>query len=517
MHWADVTAEKIIKERGDKEEYVFESGITPSGLVHIGNFREAFTVWAVAKALRSKGKKVRVIHFWDDYDRFRKVPKNVPEDWKEHIGRPVSEVPDPWGCHESYAHHFMDRFENEIAKLGMETEFLHATQLYKSGFFEDQIRTTLEKKDQIRAILNKFREQAKQEPLPEDWWPVYVYCEKCRKDNTEILSFDGDYIHYKCRSCGHEGKTHIRDGNVKMRWRVDWPARWTKMNIDFEPAGKDHHAAGGSFDTGRMIVREVFDAEPPSTLMYEFVTIKGQKGKMSGSKGNVILISDLLEVMEPELILFYYARYRPNKEIRIDLGLDLIKQYDEFDRTEEAYWEGKEYDKDLLRAYWIAMEPMPDRKPTRVAFSTLVNLVQMPGMTEEKMMETLVRMGKIPEDIDGENWRRILERAERARKWVKEYAPENVRFKILEALPDIAIPENVREGLARIADAIEQGTSEDELNTIIFKTAKSVSSPKEFFPWIYRIFIGRDRGPRAAGFLLALDRDFVIKRLRLEE
>ena len=517
MHWADVTAERIIRERGDKEEYVFESGITPSGFVHIGNFREAFTVWAVAKALRSKGKRVRVIHFWDDYDRFRKVPKNVPEEWKEHIGKPVSEVPDPWGCHKSYAHHFMDQFEEEIAKLGMETEFLHAEQLYKSGFFENEIRTVLEKRGEIREVLNEIREQAKQEPLPKDWWPVYVYCEKCRKDDTVILSFDGEYVHYRCNACGHEGKTHVRDGNVKMRWRADWPARWAKLDVDFEPAGKDHHAAGGSFDTGSRIIRRIFGKEPPSTLMYEFVSIKGQKGKMSGSKGNVILISDLLEVMEPELVLFYYARYRPNKEIKIDLGLDLIKQYDEFDRTEEAYWEGREYDEDLLRAYWIAMEPMPEKKPIRVPFSTLVNLVQMPGMTEEKMKKTLIRMGKIPENISEEDWKRVAERAERARNWVEKYAPENVKFRILETLPEIEVPENVREGLKRIADAIERGVSEEELNTIIFETAKSVSSPKDFFPWIYRLFIGRERGPRAAGFLLALDREFVVRRLRLEE
>jgi lysyl-tRNA synthetase class 1 len=298
---------------------------------------------------------------------------------------------------------------------------------------------------------------------------------------------------------------------------VDWPARWAKLGVDFEPAGKDHHAAGGSFDTGSRIVMKIFNAEPPASLMYEFVSIKGQKGKMSGSKGNVILISDLLEVMEPELILFYYARYRPNKEIKIDLGMDLLKQYDEFDRTEGAYWEGRDYDEDLLRAYWIAMEPMPEKKPLRVPFSTLVNLVQLPGMDEEKLKETLARMGKIPKDISEEDWKRVLSRAERAKNWVEKYAPENVKFRILETLTDIEVPENIKKGLEKIAEAIERGVSEEELNTIIFETAKSVSTPREFFPWIYRLFIGKDRGPRAAGFLLSLDKEFVVKRLRLEE
>jgi len=62
MHWADYMAEKIIRERGDKEVYVVESGITPSGYVHIGNFRELFTAYIVGHALRDRGKKVRHIH-----------------------------------------------------------------------------------------------------------------------------------------------------------------------------------------------------------------------------------------------------------------------------------------------------------------------------------------------------------------------------------------------------------------------------------------------------------------------
>ena len=512
MHWADVTAERIIKERGDVDEYTVESGITPSGVVHIGNFRELFTVWAVAKALRSKGKAVRVIHFWDDYDRFRKVPKNVPDEWGEFIGRPVSEVPDPWGCHESYAHHFMGNFEEEIARMNMDVEFLHATELYKSGFFEEEIHTSLEKKENIREILDRIREQAKQEPLPDKWWPAYVYCEKCRKDSTEITAFDGEYVNYRC-SCGYVGKTHVRGGNVKMRWRIDWPARWAKLGIDFEPGGKDHLVAGSSYDTGKEIVKEVFGARPPTTLMYEFVSAKGQKGKMSGSKGDALLLSDLLEIMEAELILFYYGRFRPNKEIRIDLGLGLIKEYEEFDRTEDAYWERKDYDEDLLRAYWVAMEPMPEKKPARVAFSTLVNLVQVPGMDEDRLRETLVRMGKMGE----EGWHKVMERAERAKKWLDNYAPESVKFKIVEELPDLKVPEGVREGLARIANAVEGGASEEELNTVLFDVARSVSSPRDFFPWIYRLFIGRERGPRVAGLLLSLDRDFVVRRLRLEE
>ncbi|MBQ4341197.1 MAG: hypothetical protein II756_01690, partial [Clostridia bacterium] len=39
MHWSYEIAKKIIERRPDKKEYVCAAGISPSGSVHIGNFR----------------------------------------------------------------------------------------------------------------------------------------------------------------------------------------------------------------------------------------------------------------------------------------------------------------------------------------------------------------------------------------------------------------------------------------------------------------------------------------------
>ena len=78
-HWADQMADKIIREKGDLDSYTCASGITPSGTVHLGNFREIITVDLVVRALRDRGKKVRFIYSWDDYDVFRKVPANMPD------------------------------------------------------------------------------------------------------------------------------------------------------------------------------------------------------------------------------------------------------------------------------------------------------------------------------------------------------------------------------------------------------------------------------------------------------
>ena len=124
IHWADTTADRIIRQRGDKETYVLASGITPSGVVHFGNFREVITVDLVARALREKGKKVRFIFSWDDYDTFRKVPANLPKQdmLSKYMFQPIVDTPDPFDEAESYAKHHEDAFEKQLDRVGIEVE-----------------------------------------------------------------------------------------------------------------------------------------------------------------------------------------------------------------------------------------------------------------------------------------------------------------------------------------------------------------------------------------------------------
>ncbi|WP_048146507.1 lysine--tRNA ligase [Pyrococcus abyssi] len=521
VHWADYVADKIIRERGEKDRYVVESGITPSGYVHVGNFRELFTAYIVGHALRDKGYEVRHIHMWDDYDRFRKVPRNVPPEWKEYLGMPVSEVPDPWGCHDSYAEHFMEKFEREVKELGIEVEFLYASELYKRGEYSEEIRKAFEGKEKIMEILNKYREIAKQPPLPENWWPAMVYCPEHRKE-AEIIEWDGEWkVKYRCPE-GHEGWVDIRSGNVKLRWRVDWPMRWAHFDVDFEPAGKDHLAAGSSYDTGKEIIKAIYGKEAPMSLMYEFVGIKGEKGKMSGSKGNVILLSDLYEVLEPGLVRFIYARHRPNKEIRIDLGMGLLNLYDEFDKVERIYFgveDAKGDVEELKRTYELSNPRIPNRLIAQAPFRFLAVLVQMPHLDEDGIISVLTNQGHVPKELEREDIERIRLRIRLAKNWVEKYAPDSVKFSILPEPPKIEIDESVREAMEEVAKWIESKStfSVDELNNVLFEVAKKRGiSSKEWFSTLYKLFIGKERGPRLASFLASLDKDFVVRRLRLE-
>jgi len=300
--------------------------------------------------------------------------------------------------------------------------------------------------------------------------------------------------------------------------------RWAHFGVDFEPAGKDHLAAGSSFDTGREIIKAVYGEEPPLTLMYEFVGIKGQKGKMSGSKGNVILLSDLYEVLEPGVIRFLYARHRPNKEIKIDLGLGLLNLYDEFDKVERMYFglekaKNEEEEIELKRTYELSMPKIPERLIAQAPFRFLVVLVQMPHLNEDKIIEILKKQGHVQQSLTEEDRERIKLRITLAKTWVSKYAPDTVKFSILQEVPKIEISEEIKEALREVAKWLEsrEEFSVDELNNILFDAAKKRDIPsKQWFKVLYQLFIGKDRGPRLASFLASLDREFIIRRLKLE-
>ena len=176
-HWADIMADRIIREKGDKDCYTCASGITPSGTVHIGNFREIITVELVVRALREKGKNVRFIYSWDDYDVFRKVPKNMPnpELLSTYLRKPITLVPDTTGRADNYARANEIAVEKILPAVGVFPEYLYQAERYRSNKYVEGIKTALERRDEIRAILNEYRT----EPLAENWWPVSVFSSCC--------------------------------------------------------------------------------------------------------------------------------------------------------------------------------------------------------------------------------------------------------------------------------------------------------------------------------------------------
>ena len=297
--WVTRAADDAVRHAGDGNPVTVSSGVSPSGPVHLGNLREFLTVHFVADELRRRGTPVRHLHVWDDFDRFRRVPGGVDPEWSEHIGRPLSAVPDPWGCHDSWAEHFKEPLRAALADLGVEMEEVSQTERYRAGVYRSAIRTAIERRDEIEAILARHRTRKEAESVESDAeeeppvgpsgelarFPFKPYCSSCGRDTLDLTDFTDPVIAYTCRVCGYHGRFDIdSDTDGKLVWKVDWPMRWAFEHVDFEPAGMDHATPGSSFTVGHELVDGVFGMPRPAWFGYAFVGFAGVQ-KMSSSTG----------------------------------------------------------------------------------------------------------------------------------------------------------------------------------------------------------------------------------------
>jgi lysyl-tRNA synthetase, class I len=516
LHWADINAEKIVREKGEKEVYVCASGITPSGTIHIGNFREIISVELVARALRDMGKKVRFIYSWDDYDVFRKVPANMPrkELLETYLRRPITLVPDPYGKSESFARANEEELEGLLHIVGIDPDYIYQAEQYRSSKYAEGIRTALEKKETIRNILNEHRTR----PLADDWEPVSIFCTACDRDTTKIGGWDGEYgISYTCTSCGNEETVDLRSTPAaKLPWRIDWPMRWKWEGVDFEPAGKDHHSEGGSFDTARKIVAEIYDGEAPVTFQYDFISIKGRGGKISSSSGEVVSLRDVLEVYEPEIVRYMFAGTRPNTEFAISFDLDVLKIYEDYDKCERIYFGAEEVGEKRRekekRIYELSqVHGVPASMPYQAPFRHLCNLLQIQDGNIDAALNML-------DDMPEGQREHARVRAACAWNWITGFAPEDFRFR-LRTKDDPPVPWTDREraALQALAGEVEDLDSHDEnsLGEAVYRIAEEHGmEPKDFFKAVYRGLIGKDRGPRLAGFMLTAMKEKITNALR---
>jgi len=517
LHWADETAQRILWEKGEKPRYTCASGITPSGTVHIGNFREIISVDLVVRALRDLGKEARFIYSWDDYDVFRKVPANMPnqEELKKFLRFPITLVPDPWGRDGSYARHHEVDVEEMLPRVGVRPEFLYQAERYRASRYAEGIRKALEHREELKRILDEFRDE--DHKIQGEWWPVSVFCGACNRDETEVEAWDGQWgLRYHCTACGQGETVDVRTAQgVKLGWRVDWPMRWAYEQVDFEPAGKDHHSPGGSFDTARDISRKVYGWEAPVTFRYDFIGIKGSPGKMSSSSGKVVDLEDLLRVYTPELVRYLFAGTRPNTEFTISFDLDVIKIYEDYDRTERIAL-GMEKPKDEetykreRRIYELSQREtlpdgrtcLPEEMPYQVPFRHLCNLIQIADGDLARALDGL------PGLKSGQR-KRLEERGACAKYWVAECAPEEFRFSLRAPgeLADLSEPERraVRCLRDRVVAGIEAFPDDKSCAQGIYAAAEENGlEGKALFRACYQALIGKDQGPRLASFLRSI-------------
>lgn len=523
-HWADQMADKIIKEKGDLDLYTCASGITPSGTVHIGNFREIITVDLVVRALRDRGKNVRFIYSWDDYDVFRKVPANMPdpEILTKYLRYPITMVPDTTGRNENYARHHEVDIENELPRVGINPEFLYQASRYRANRYAEGMKKALQNRELIKECLNEYRDE-QHKMKPEDvYWPVSIFCGKCNKDTTEITGYDGEYgVSYKCE-CGNCETADLRTfKGAKLGWRVDWPMRWNEEKVIFEPGGKDHISPGGSYDTAKLVSKKVYGWDAPITMRYDFVNLKGVPGKMSSSKGKVISLVDALEVYQPEVLRYIFAGTRPNTEFAISFDLDVNKVYEDYDKTERIVWGvDKAKSEDILakekRIYVLSQidNKMPSVMPYQIGFRMMTTLLQTYSGDIDAVIKSLG-------DVKPEQEAALRRRAKCAWYWIRECAPtcaEDFCFALREDGSKADLSGDMLTAVKRVRDEVvpRVGTFavDKECQQAMYDIATELGlDAKALFTALYQALIGKDQGPRLASFMKIIGKDKLQKIL----
>ncbi len=495
--WADEIAGEILKASPGPHEV--STGISPSGEIHIGNLREVITADVVTRALRERGAKVVLNYVADNFDPLRKVyPFLDVAFFEPQIGKPLSEFPCPCRKHKSYADHFLEPFLKSLERLRIEVKVYYADQMYKSGLLVPQIVQALKGRDLIARILEECTGR-KVEP---EWSPFNPICQSCgRMTNTKVAGFSerAETVDYSC-SCGGHGTVSMRGGG-KLTWRADWPARWARIPVTVEPFGKDHATRGGSYDTGARICREVYKAEPPFPVTYEWISFKG-KGELKKSKGIVLSVQRMLEVVPPEVLRYLVVKTRPMRSIAFDPGLPLLSLVDEFD-------DGAAEARDS-RA--MQLSGAADFTPVGVPFRHLVNVVQMADFDLDQAVVILRRNHYPVKDVEA-----LKERAGYAVRWLQEFAPSEVKFSLQKSLPPeaAALQAAQKDFLSRLAGALRPEMTGEQIHALIYDLAKQAGLEKATaaFEAIYRVFLNQSKGPRAGWFLAFLDRSFAIGRL----
>jgi len=508
QYWADQIAEKLIKSR-KKKKFTIASGITPSGTIHFGNFREIITTDLVGRALKDAGAKVRFIYSWDEFDRFRKIPKDMPKQnvLKKNLGLPVINVPNVFGTkHKSYAEYFESELEESVPLVGISPEFINQGKEYPRCVYAKNIKIAFQNRNKIKTILDKYRK----EPFSESWYPGYVYCEKCGTDSTRISEYNNFSITYSCK-CGHEDTFDFRKkGLVKLFWKADWPMRWAYEKVDFEPGGKDHSTPGSSFTVGKEIV-EIFGWTAPDYVMYDFINMKGGQGKMSSSIGNAQSLKDILKFYIPELARYTFAGRTPKTEIFYPMDEGIFKHYEDFYYTERVAFGNEKVNKkeqtQQERVYRMSVvDKVPRRMPIQPSFKHCVELMNIYGSVSKALASTGIKTKQ-----DKERYSEVLNCAG---NWIKEFASDRYKFTVNTRAPRIKLTKNQKSGINDLVKVLSKDLSEKELYSNFPEIMNSNNlNAKTFFPSIYQILINKNAGPRLAPFILAIGRNKVKKLL----
>ena len=481
-------AKRYEKKAPEKGYVLFETGYGPSGLPHIGTFGEVLRTSMIRRAFEVISDiPTRLICFSDDLDGMRKVPGNVPdrEALAEHLQKPLTSVPDPFGTHDSFGAHNNAMLRRFLDTFGFEYEFISATEFYRSGQFDEVLLRAAERYDAIMKVMLKSLREERQQTYS-IFLPIHpgtgrvMYVPMKHVDAAKgTITFDTED--------GQEMTLPVTGGNVKLQWKPDFGARWAALDVDFEMYGKDHSTNTPIYDS----ICEILGGHKPEHFTYElFLDEKGQK--ISKSSGNGISIDEWLTYAGAEsLSYFMYAKPKTAKRMHFDV---IPKAVDEYHQQLRAYPSQDAAAQVNNPVFHIHPDGVPESGMV-VPFSMLLNLASVAGAEEKDQLWGFIQRyapnasARTHPDMDAA--------VGHALRYYEDFVKP---AKVFRAPSDLE-----REALEDLRDQLASydGPPDDEaLQSIVYGVGRERFDPlRDWFKALYEVLLGASQGPRFGGFI----------------
>lgn len=491
--WPFEEARRVLKryEGGAPEKgYVlFETGYGPSGLPHIGTFGEVLRTTMVRRAFEVLSDiPTKMICFSDDLDGMRKVPGNVPNaaTLTEHLQRPLTSVPDPFGTHDSFGHHNNAMLRRFLDTFGFDYDFISATEFYGTGQFDEILKRAVERYDDImKVMLKSLREERRQTysiflPIhPETGRVLYVPMKSVNVADYTITFDDED---------GREWTLPVTGGNVKFQWKPDFGARWAALGVDFEMYGKDHSTNTPIYSR----ICEILGTKAPETYSYELFLDEGGQ-KISKTSGNGISIDEWLTYASTEsLSYFMYAKPKTAKRMHFDV---IPKAVDEYHQQLRAY-----ADQDIAKrlanpVYHIHGHNVPASSMI-VSFAMLLNLASVSGAADKEALWGFIR--RYAPDATAETHPDLDQAAGFAARYYNDFVKPTRVFRLADDRERAAMDDLI----ARLR-AYDGPVEDEAIQTIVFAVGKEhgFEPLRDWFKALYEVCLGASQGPRFGGFI----------------
>lgn len=483
-------------DRGDRP-VIFETGYGPSGLPHIGTFGEVARTTMVRNAfhaLTDNKIPTRLICFSDDLDGFRKVPDNMPnaDMLSAHLGKPLSDVPDPFGTHDSYAGHNNNRLREFLDSFGFDYEFKSATEEYRSGRFDETLLKAAANYQKIMDVMLPTlgaERQATYSPFlpisPSTGRVLYVPMKAVDAQSGTVTFDDED---------GSEVTLSVTGGNVKMQWKPDFGMRWANLKVDFEMFGKDHQANAGLYSK----ICKILGENPPVQYVYELF-LDDQGEKISKSKGNGIAVEDWLRYATPEsLSLFMFTKPRTAKRLYFDV---IPKATDEYFQHLAAYPRqepNQQYNNPVWHIHGGKPPAVGNHYNSPISFALLLNLVSAANASDKDMLWGFIE--RYVPGASAADYPVLDKLSEYAVRYYHDFVKPGKTYRA----PDEAERAALTDLSSRLRAVPKAEAADGEaLQTLIFSVGKDhgFENLRGWFQAIYEVCLGQSQGPRFGSFV----------------